>query len=233
LDDEEEELTHFGQSLSTIDDYDNVGLEDDDTDPEIDEDLKNTALAHFGRGSGFVDEEGKPKTKKEIMLEVMAKSKQMKAERQKAKMEDEQLMEELDKEFRDIQSLITSSGENQPAIAPMEESYAVKNYEAIVYQLASDRRARPTDRLKTEIEIAQEEKERLDILEVNFIIYLSFIYHLLYFLLLILMILKLMFLSFFLFFLFFFFFFNYRYYFLYSKLNFIARQTKKNERSDS
>ena len=177
LEDDEEELTHLGQSLSTIDDYDNIGLNEDEDD-EDEELSRNTKLAHFGVGSGMDGPEerddSEPKTKREIMQEIIAKSKQMKAERQKTKIEDEELMEQLDKDFREIQSLIISSGPSEKVIP--EETEATQNYEAIIHELATERRAKPTDRLKTDLEIAKEEKERLDALEVILPFIFSFSY---------------------------------------------------------
>lgn len=100
---EEDELTHYGQSLSKLDDFDNSGLglgdEDDQDDGQIDS--RTVQKVHFG---GFESEEdggdegvsrifssrisfsltrifGQPeqkKTKAEVMAEVIAKSKEHK-----------------------------------------------------------------------------------------------------------------------------------------------------------
>ena len=40
-------------------------------------------------------------------------------------------------------------------------------YDVVVRELAFERRGNPTDRMKSEEEMAREEKERLDELEVN------------------------------------------------------------------
>ncbi|KAF7966809.1 hypothetical protein HWV62_36977 [Athelia sp. TMB] len=80
---DEEELTHYGQSLSKLDDFDNVGLNLDDDDEEepgqIDRDV--VRKTHFGGFSDDEEDEGEParkKSKAEVMAEVMAKSKEHK-----------------------------------------------------------------------------------------------------------------------------------------------------------
>ncbi|KAI0797123.1 nucleolar protein 14 [Abortiporus biennis] len=110
---DDDELTHYGQSLSKLDDFDNVGL---GLDEEEDEDgglinKKTVMHDHFG---GFSDdeesdEEDQPerkKTKAEVMAEVIAKSKEHKMLRQTQQDMDEKLRHELDEEFDSIRSLL-------------------------------------------------------------------------------------------------------------------------------
>lgn len=54
--DDEDELTHFGQSLSKLDDFDNVGLGLDDDEEEVTGqiDSRTVQRSHFG---GFEDDE--------------------------------------------------------------------------------------------------------------------------------------------------------------------------------
>lgn len=53
--DEEEELTHYGKSINTLDDFDNSGLRLDDDDEEPDQiDGKTVGKVHFG---GFSDDD--------------------------------------------------------------------------------------------------------------------------------------------------------------------------------
>lgn len=72
---DEEDLTHMGQSLSTFDDFKDDYDSDDDDRGEIDEQIVDEY--HFG---GLMrkkedGQEGRPKTKKEVMEEIIAKSK--------------------------------------------------------------------------------------------------------------------------------------------------------------
>lgn len=86
LDDDEEDLslTHYGQSLSTMDDFDDAGLGlSDDEEDKKQMDGKIVSRLHFG---GFEDERGEEegerhKSKHEVMKEIIAKSKMHKVKR--------------------------------------------------------------------------------------------------------------------------------------------------------
>lgn len=86
LDDDEEDLslTHYGQSLSTMDDFDDAGLGlSDDEEEKKQMDGKIVSRLHFG---GFEDErdegEGeRHKSKHEVMKEIIAKSKMHKVKK--------------------------------------------------------------------------------------------------------------------------------------------------------
>ncbi|OBZ82885.1 putative nucleolar complex protein 14 [Choanephora cucurbitarum] len=183
LEDDEEDLslTHYGQSLSTMDDFDDAGLglsDDEDERKQMDKNI--VSKLHFG---GFGDEpeeeeSDRPKSKNEIMKEIIAKSKMHKAERQLAKQEDDDLRENLDEELADIRGLL----DTKPARKPLPSQSAVfkrsedeqpkskveadlddyADYDKAIFELATDQRAQATDRTKTEEEIALEEKEKLE-----------------------------------------------------------------------
>ncbi|OBZ70498.1 putative nucleolar complex protein 14 [Grifola frondosa] len=175
---DEDELTHYGQSLSKLDDFDNVGLGlDDDEDEESGQlDHKTVQQSHFG---GFDDEDeddedGEParkKSKAEVMAEVIAKSKEHKIMRQTQQEEDENLRHELDAELDSIRSLLyvpapsaTTPDEasmSQPAASGVIEKHD-QDYDQLVRELAFEARAKPKDRTKTEEELALEEKEALE-----------------------------------------------------------------------
>ncbi|KAJ3893454.1 nucleolar protein 14 [Lentinula edodes] len=182
---DEDELTHYGQSLSKLDDFDDIGLEEEDEDDEtgrINEDIvKHT---HFG---GFDDDEdednGEParkKSKAEVMAEVIAKSKGHKIRRQMEKEEGENVRHELDQAFDSLRSLLyapdpSATGSNSTPLGAPGPSLSVAtpetalvatektaNYDQAVRELAFDKRAKPKDRTKTEEELAVEEKEALE-----------------------------------------------------------------------
>jgi nucleolar protein 14 len=100
-----EVLTHGGSALSTLDDFrEDVSMEDEGDDSGLNDDLMREL--HFGGGLNSKDEtdagaegQGKQRTKKEIMEEVISKSKFYKAQKAKEKEEDHDLMENLDSEF--------------------------------------------------------------------------------------------------------------------------------------
>ncbi|KAJ3040491.1 nucleolar complex protein 14 [Rhizophlyctis rosea] len=192
---EEESLTHMGHSLADDDAFLDAGLQrvdEDSDDGQIDRDT--VKYTHFGGFDDEDEDPNRKKSKNEIMKEVIAKSKMHKRERQKQKEDDQDLAAEVDAELDDIRGLLNiadkSSSSDKPRRAPLpsqaqalaaagiqaaapsvgkrsreEDEDNDNDYDQFVRELAYDRRAKPTDRLKTEEEIALEEKERLEKLE--------------------------------------------------------------------
>ena len=200
VDTEEGGLTHLGQSLSfdknnQVDDFDeaNLGLsEASDADAEGESrSRKRRRLSDVAGEENKVrvdEEEGvqeKPKTKQEVMKEVMAKSKLYKYERQKAKEDDDELRVELDQGLADIYSLLRGDSNQRKAprlldkaageiqmnpdraalLNGMDRSQADKEYDERLRQMAFDARSKPTTRTKTEEEKLEEESRRLKELE--------------------------------------------------------------------
>ncbi|KAJ6446264.1 rRNA maturation protein [Purpureocillium lavendulum] len=177
-------LTHGGKSLTfddeeLVDDFQEDDLEGYDSDGSVRERQRLKRLRAMGSEANE-DEDEQPerkKTKKEVMEEVIAKSKMHKYERQAAKEDDEELRAELDNDLRDIQMLLTSSAKNSqsrvpadtltPTVSNEERDAFEKNYDLQVKQLAQDRRAQPSDRTKTEEEKLEAESQRLKKLEDN------------------------------------------------------------------
>ncbi|EPY50388.1 U3 snoRNP protein Nop14 [Schizosaccharomyces cryophilus OY26] len=174
LDSENDVLTHGKRPISDLDDFDEPDLALGDED---DEGLNNEVVRrmHFG---GFgedepQEDEGEPKQKKskqEVMSEIIAKSKTHKAERQADKDEYEGERERLDEEMEDLQSELSNfrkeakrkqAAKNQ-ALRPSD---ADSRYDEFVREMVFDRRARPSERTKTEEELAQIEADRLRELE--------------------------------------------------------------------
>ncbi|KAF8928499.1 Nop14-like protein [Dissophora ornata] len=125
---EETDLTHYGQSLAGLDDFDETELgysdEDEDNRGAISGDI--VSHSHFG---GFDEapeethEDGRPKSKAEVMKEVIAKSKFHKHERQKEKEEMDDITKELDDELEGIRGLLGFSDpaaeDRRPKRAPL------------------------------------------------------------------------------------------------------------------
>ncbi|CEL59285.1 putative nucleolar complex protein 14 OS=Schizosaccharomyces pombe (strain 972 / ATCC 24843) GN=nop14 PE=1 SV=1 [Rhizoctonia solani AG-1 IB] len=196
---DDEELTHYGQSLNALDDFDGAGIELDDDEEGGQIDANVVRHDHFG---GFDDEkEDEPertKSKAEVMSEIIAKSKAYKAERQEQREADDNTRHQLDQEFASIRDLLyapappdpSSSGSNsiplgkprvqlpsneaKPAEAEAEADTDTKgekagpvaktdeDYDQFVRELVFDKRSRPTDRLKTEEELAKEAADALE-----------------------------------------------------------------------
>ncbi|KAF4439708.1 hypothetical protein F53441_12519 [Fusarium austroafricanum] len=181
LEDDEpsEGLTHMGKSISfgDIDDFKEDDLEEDyDSDGSVRERQRLKRIRALA-AEGSDGEDGEPerkKTKKEVMEEVIAKSKHYKYERQVAKEEDDDVREALDKELQNIQYMLHHSrpgaksqneGASRSTIAGVDRDAFEKNFDLQVKKLAQDKRAQPADRTKTEEEKAEEESTRLKELE--------------------------------------------------------------------
>lgn len=169
--DEEAGLTHLGQSLSAMDDFGPAPISDDeDMGPEM------VGRTNFG---GFEDtpleeneiigEDGvkRKKTRDEIYQEIIAKSKEGRYERQRQLEEDEDARKALDAEIDDIQMLLRQSVTNRPSEADginpdrLREIQEESQYDKAVNEMKFDRRAKATDRTKTEEELIEEEVKRL------------------------------------------------------------------------
>lgn len=178
-----EGFVHNGKRLTfgeeePVDDFDEADLDDgNDSDVSVRESQRRKRIRAM---SGAVEDDGqaepeqpeRKKTKKEVMEEVIAKSKMHKYERQAAKEEDEDLRAQLDKELPNIQSLLASSHNprNQDSmtsatIAGVDRNAFERNFDLEIKKLAQDRRAQPAERTKTDEEKAEEEAEQLKELE--------------------------------------------------------------------
>ena len=191
---EDGQLTHFGQSLSfdcpiQVDDFAEVdigGLESDDPDYSVQEKphkrrrLSSTELLSEDSMSGPSSKADLPKSKKEVMEEVIAKSKLHKYERQLAKEDDDDLRAELDKGLPDLFALMRGNPQHAPpltgpnvAMNPdrlallngKERAQADKEFDERLRQMAMDQRAKPTERTLTEEEKLQQEAQKLKDLE--------------------------------------------------------------------
>ncbi|KAF3323892.1 nucleolar protein 14 isoform X2 [Carex littledalei] len=173
LSDDEEEAhmaVPLGQSLSDKDDFEEF------IPPDEDEPYGTCFFQGY-------------KTKKQVMSEIIEKSKYYKAQKAKDKEEDEQIMQKLDQDFVSLaqtDALLALSlkanplkpllNKKDPITSQKEGSAGSKSdeslnkdkpdaYDKLVKQMAMDARARPSDRTKTPEEMAQEERERLEKLE--------------------------------------------------------------------
>lgn len=134
------------------------------------------------------EEESRPerkKSKQEVMKEVVMKSKAYKYERQAAKEDDDEMREKLDKELPDIHALLQNMGRKpQPPAIPALDSAGKpkmdpgrlallegtdlnlgKQYDMARNKMALDGRSVPTERSKTQEEVAAATAEKLQELE--------------------------------------------------------------------
>ncbi|KAJ0980144.1 hypothetical protein J5N97_008399 [Dioscorea zingiberensis] len=198
-DDDDDDAFNQAHSLSAMDDFeDNISLDDEEEAEEYiglqnGTDSKHIPLHDMNDLSGTLLQDGSEnnqKTKKQVMMEIIAKSKYYKAQKAKDKEEDEHLMEKLDEDFRSLAQSEALRSLTQPSKmnalkallnkdptgkTSKEEKTTVEKesfkkeqpdaYDKLVKEMLHDIRARPSDRTKTPEEIAQEERERLELLE--------------------------------------------------------------------
>ncbi|XP_009957226.1 PREDICTED: nucleolar protein 14 [Leptosomus discolor] len=173
---EDEELTHYGQSLAEIEKLNDIVDSDSDTEERGTLSAELTA-AHFGGGGGLLrkktpsgqqeEEEEKPKSRKELIEEMIAKSKQEKQERQTRRESALELTEKLDNDWKEIQTLIARKPPKSERKDKEAEKPKPDEYDMIVRELGFEMKAKPSERMKTEEELAKEEQARLQKLEAD------------------------------------------------------------------
>ncbi|XP_030511783.1 nucleolar protein 14 isoform X2 [Rhodamnia argentea] len=202
-DGEEDDHEYEAGAFMGRDDFEDEMLPDDDDDgggAETAGSYKKSSIlkqlftqgANSPETNGIEGEENRHKSKKEVMEEIIFKSKLFKAQKAKDKEENEQLMEDLDKNFTSLvqseallsltepgkmsalKALVNQSVPKEPlkitkfSATEKAETFAQEKpdtYDKLVKEMSLDMRARPSDRTKTLEEIAQEERERLEQLE--------------------------------------------------------------------
>ncbi|XP_009562940.2 nucleolar protein 14 [Cuculus canorus] len=173
---EDEELTHYGQSLAEIEKLNDIVDSDSDTEEKGTLSAELTA-AHFGGGGGLLrkkassgqqdEEEEKPKSRKELIEEMIAKSKQEKQERQNRRESALELTEKLDNDWKEIHTLIARKPPKSERKDKEVEKPKPDEYDMIVRELGFEMKAKPSERMKTEEELAKEEQARLQKLEAD------------------------------------------------------------------
>ncbi|NWH54190.1 NOP14 protein, partial [Fregata magnificens] len=173
---EDEELTHYGQSLAEIEKLNDIVDSDSDTEERGTLSAELTA-AHFGGGGGLLrkkvssgqqdEEEEKPKSRKELIEEMIAKSKQEKQERQTRRESALELTEKLDNDWKEIQTLIARKTPKSERKDKEVEKPKPDEYDMIVRELGFEMKAKPSERMKTEEELAKAEQARLQKLEAD------------------------------------------------------------------
>ena len=195
----EDQLTHLGQSLAELDTYTGFGFGyDDDGDDANHYDKRHdkelTEKLHFG--GGFVpvpprgtngasrddarqerEEEERQKTRKEVMEEIIAKSKMHKALKSQQREEDITATEALDDAWKTLAQggllaqLMRPKGskdsnnnkDNKTNGAAVEDSD--KRFDVLTKELVFEAKAQPGERTLTAEELVELEKARLEELE--------------------------------------------------------------------
>uniref|UniRef100_A0AAQ4RUU2 NOP14 nucleolar protein homolog (yeast) n=1 Tax=Gasterosteus aculeatus aculeatus TaxID=481459 RepID=A0AAQ4RUU2_GASAC len=168
---EDEELTHYGQSLAEMEKF-NDAVDSDDESEEKGLLSAELTASHFG-GGGLLrkktggqqdgEETHRAKSRQELIDELIQKSKQEKRERQVRKEESQELTEKLDQEWKSIQALLVKK--TPKCDRAEEEKPKLEQYDMMVRELVFDMKAQPSEKLKTPEELAREEREKLQKLE--------------------------------------------------------------------
>ncbi|KAG9354144.1 hypothetical protein JZ751_012268 [Albula glossodonta] len=172
---EEEELTHYGQSLAEIEKL-NDAVDSDSESEEKGLLSAELTASHFGGGGGLLRKKGtgengdeggqKPKSRQELIEELIIKSKQEKRERQNQKEEAQELTEKLDQDWKAIQGLLSKKLPKAEAKED-EQKPKLEEYDMMVRELGFEMKAQPSEKLKSPEEVAKEEQERLQKLEAD------------------------------------------------------------------
>lgn len=163
----DEVLTHKGQTLSEIEKFVDERSDDEDSlegdnSGKLEADFVKDA--HFG--GGVLKRTGKEgaRTHKELIEQLISESKKRKAEKQKLKEVTLELTEKLDTEWKDLLPLVNKSKKAADE-KESEPQTKVDDYDKVMRELKFEARGNPSDRLKSEDEIAKIEKEKLEQLE--------------------------------------------------------------------
>ncbi|XP_059469976.1 nucleolar protein 14 [Neocloeon triangulifer] len=168
---DDEVLTHRGQSLNEIEKFDDPRSDSEDEDERESGKLeaKFVGDAHFG---GFLsrkeETESSNQNRQSLIQELIADSKKRKAEKQRENEKTAELTAKLDTDWKDLQAVVYNSKTKKQKNDPAEENEPkpkIDDYDKAVRQLTFESRGVPSDRLKSEDEVAKEEKERLELLE--------------------------------------------------------------------
>ncbi|XP_065225974.1 nucleolar protein 14 homolog [Planococcus citri] len=157
---DEEVLTHQGRSLQDVEKFDTPVDESDEEEDDGRLDASFVKEAHFGGGL-FTKVTPESSSHQSTIDMLIAESKRKKAERQQTKEETQNLTEKLDNDLKDLFPLVTDSKKDaDEGFKPNHEPYDV-----LVRELKFEPVGRPSDKLKSEDQVRNEERQRLEKLE--------------------------------------------------------------------
>jgi len=163
---DDEVLTHRGQTLEDVERFDDPRSESED-----EEDLRlGEAFVSDGHfGGGFLkktdDTEEARNNRESLIDKLIVDSKKRKEERQKEKEETDDLTYQLDLDYKDIldgfAAAVKTPAKSEVPPVKLPDSH----YDLLVGQLRCAPRGIPSDKLRSEEEVARINKEKLDKLE--------------------------------------------------------------------
>lgn len=151
-------LTHRGQTLEEIERFDDAVDNDDDSDEDGGQlDAKFMEAAHFGGGEE--DGEEQSRDRKTVIEEMIAESKRKKAEKQRENDEVYDMTQKLDQNWQSLMSVVGNHMKGETVRPQLED------YDKLMREMIFERRGAPADKLKSEEELANIEKQKLEKLE--------------------------------------------------------------------
>lgn len=159
-----EEFSHVGHILEEVEKFDDPRSDDEFSDEESSGKLDKDFVegAHFA--GGILSKPNSALSRKDLIDQLIVESKQRKAEKQKIREQTIDLTEKLDSEWRDLVPLMSTCNKSNENTAVMTKADA---YDIALRELQFECRGNPSEKLKSEEETVQEEKERLEALETN------------------------------------------------------------------
>jgi nucleolar protein 14 len=142
-------LTHGGKTLA-IDDEDDLEVADNKNVRYVDEDQID-------------DQPPRKKSKKDVMKEIIAKSKFYKHQRQLEQQKTQETIMDLDDEFADVLQEFNEMQTPKPQFSTKSKEDI--DYDTKVRELTYDKRSVPADRTKTQEELQKEHDDKLKKLE--------------------------------------------------------------------
>jgi nucleolar protein 14 len=155
-------LTHKGRTLGDDVQLSDSGFSSDEDAATAKQNHDMTANFNFG-GSGVDDGDRAKRSKKEIMEEVIAKSKAHKLERQREKQNADELLDTIDYKFQDVTEFLSKRSREEKAREDAENNQ--DEFNVVANELRYEARMQAADRLMSEEELAKSEKNRLLSLE--------------------------------------------------------------------
>ena len=155
-------LTHKGRTLGDDVELSDSGFSSDQDAGTARQNHDMTSKFNFG-GDGVDDSERAKRSKKEIMEEVIAKSKAYKLERQREKQNADELLDTIDYKFQDVTEFLSKRSREEKAREDAENNQ--DEFNIVANELRYEARVQAADRLMSEEELAKSEKNRLMSLE--------------------------------------------------------------------
>lgn len=155
-------LTHKGRTLGDDLELSDSGFSSDQDAGTARHNHDMTAKYNFG-GDGVEDADRAKRSKKEVMEEVIAKSKAHKLERQREKQNADELLDTIDYKFQDVTEFLSKRSREEKAREDAENNQ--DDFNVVANELRYEARMQAADRLLSEEELAKSEKNRLMSLE--------------------------------------------------------------------